>query len=38
MTEEGWKVKRVPFHQSWINQETVAYKLVRSPSQESKAE
>ncbi|TGK39572.1 adenylate/guanylate cyclase domain-containing protein [Leptospira andrefontaineae] len=30
MTEKGWKVKRVKFHQSWINEETPAYKLVFS--------
>lgn len=36
MTEEGWKVKRVPFHQSWIDQETVAYKLVLSSDRKEK--
>ncbi|PJZ77920.1 adenylate/guanylate cyclase domain-containing protein [Leptospira neocaledonica] len=30
MTEKGWKVKRVKFHQSWIDEETQAYKLVFS--------
>ncbi|TGK03005.1 adenylate/guanylate cyclase domain-containing protein [Leptospira langatensis] len=37
MTEKGWKVRRVKFNQSWINEETSAYKLVFN-GQEQKSE
>ncbi|TGK11597.1 adenylate/guanylate cyclase domain-containing protein [Leptospira fletcheri] len=30
MKEKGWKVKKVKFHQSWIDVDTDAYKLVKS--------
>lgn len=35
MKENGWKVKRVGFHQSWINEETQAYKLVTQISNQT---
>ncbi|EQA34923.1 adenylate/guanylate cyclase catalytic domain protein [Leptospira inadai serovar Lyme str. 10] len=34
MKERSWKVKKVPFHQSWIGEETQVYKLVISPPED----
>lgn len=34
MKERSWKVKKVPFLQSWIGEETQVYKLVTSPPED----